>query len=97
MSLGLLSLTAEEAARRLGCTVHTGEEPGLGAWHALGFRLESGVLVELVEHLARPVKGLEVRVDAGADATPAFAAVVRLLGLGSDSIVWTNPVLGRRG
>lgn len=76
--------------RRLGQSLLTGSEPGMGAWRSLGMRLPSGTVAELIAYDAEPDAGFTVRIDNQSDPRIALQEVISALGLCADRIIWSN-------
>ncbi|WP_146267999.1 hypothetical protein [Stenotrophomonas maltophilia] len=76
--------------RRLGQSLLTGNELGMGAWRSLGIRLPSGTVVELIAYDAEPDSGFTVRIDNQSDPRVALQDIISVLGLGAEQIIWSN-------
>ena len=71
-----------------------GFEPGMGAWAAIGFRLSSGAVAELIRHTEAESGIFTLRVDRGADPVATLSEVLVLLGLVKADVVRTAGVAG---
>lgn len=84
----LLDLRREDIEQRLGVSLISGEEEGLGVWVAVGGTLGSGIQIELIEYSGQPVKGFALHVDSGCNPEAALEEVLSLLGADADSVLW---------
>jgi hypothetical protein len=92
-SAALLDITGSEISSLLGCELNSGTESGLGQWHGIGIKLRSGAVIELIEHVHRPVKGFELRVDSNYILGRALDETLALLGVTSERIRWRSPLI----
>ena len=92
VSAALIPIAPEKLAELVGVPLVRGVESGLGSWEAIGLRLKSGTLVELIRYLAKPgPPGFEVRVDNNANIAVALQEVIAALGVPSQSVAWVSP------
>ena len=92
VSVALIPVTSETLSRVVGTRLAHGVEIGLGAWEAVGLRLESGALVELISYTAKPgPPAFELRVAGDADLLATLQQVLALLGVSSQSLPWVCP------
>ena len=94
-SLAILPISEELIHSVLGLELIRGVEDGLGAWAAVGFRLQSGVVVELIQHGSAPgPKGFELRADKGSDMEAVLLSILSLFNLERNALAWCAPGLG---
>lgn len=93
--LALFTVTEAQIESLLGLELSHGEEQGLGPWAAIGIRLKSGEVIELIYYRYSPTQGLVVRADLGCEPSVVIADVVELLRIERNVISWISPrVLG---
>ena len=93
VSVAMISIGAEMLSKVLGVPLVHGVESGLGPWEAVGLRLSSGTLVELVRYELKPEpKGFELRVGSGATLFATLNQVIALLGVSTTSLLWVSPL-----
>ncbi|WP_146146957.1 hypothetical protein [Stenotrophomonas maltophilia] len=90
VELAVIKVDDAFLTRRLGQSLLTGSEPGMGAWRSLGMRLPSGAVVELIAYDAEPDAGFTVRIDNQSDPRIALQEIISALGLGAEQIIWSN-------
>jgi len=89
--VAVLDIKDQDLSRCFGPDIHSGDEPGLGPWRAVGGKLSSGAVIELIEYLARSGKGFELRVDSSFDMGDTLRETLAAMNLGPESVLWTSP------
>lgn len=85
----LLAVSEMELERILSKSLVRGVEEGLGAWAAIGLRLPSGEIVELVNYRERPGEGaFIVRTVATSSAETVLKELLACLCLPQVSVAW---------
>lgn len=85
----LLAVSEAELERRLSTRLVHGVEEGLGAWAAIGLRLPSGAIVELVDYQERPgERAFVVRMVATASSEVVLNELLACLPLPEGSVIW---------
>jgi hypothetical protein len=92
-NVALLDIQGDDIERKLGCELASGSEPGLGTWRAIGLRLKSGALIELIEYLHQPTKGFELRADSSCSMGDVLGETLAALGRGPECVVWRSPLI----
>jgi hypothetical protein len=92
-SVAVLDASVDTISLVLGCIFTLGDEPGLGPWSAIGLRLESGMLVELIEYAKQPHKGIELRADSHCDLRQALDDTLVALSIGDGAVLWKTPLI----
>lgn len=96
IELAVLEIDAATLSQRLGAPLLQGDEPGLGPWEAIGAKLRSGELIELISYAHEPQSGFTLRADA---RNPSFRVIVEsLVGLGlkDEALLWVSPLVQDR-
>ena len=87
----LLAISEAELEERLCTKLARGVEEGLGAWAAVGLRLASGQLVELVNYEERPGESaFVVRTQATASPEAVLRELLACLCFPQSSIIWRS-------
>lgn len=60
----------------------------MGRWAAIGIRLRSGAVVELIRYTDVETGRFALRVDRSAEPAPALAEVLAQLGLVEEGVLW---------
>jgi len=85
----LLAISEVELEERISTSLVRGTEEGLGAWAAIGLRLPSGAVVELVNYPERPGESaFIVRTVATALQDSVLNELLSCLGLDQPSVIW---------
>lgn len=90
VELAVIKVDDAFLTRRLGQSLLTGNELGMGAWRSLGIRLPSGTVVEMIAYDAEPDSGFTLRIDNQSDPRIALQEIISALGLGAEQIIWSN-------
>ncbi|MBX9402281.1 hypothetical protein K4L06_13280 [Lysobacter sp. BMK333-48F3] len=88
VEIAVLSIEDSQLERALKAALLHGFEAGMGRWAAIGVRLQSGVLVELIRYADVETDRFALRVDRSAEPAPALAEVLAQLGLVEGSVLW---------
>lgn len=92
VSAALIPIAPRRLAELVGGPLVDGIEDGLGSWEAIGLRLESGVLVELIRYQSKPEpQGFVLRIAGDANISAALTEVIAVLGMSRDSLTWVSP------
>ena len=85
----LLAVSEDQLEERLSAKLLHGVEEGLGAWTAIGLRLPSGEMVELVHHRGRPgERAFLVRTVATASPQAVLDELLVCLHLPQIAVIW---------
>src|SRR6478752_1609196 len=84
--VALLDVRGAYLSNHFGGDLVAGDEPGLGAWRAIGGKLKSGAVIELIEYLAQPEKGFALRADSSCDLQSVLDETLAFLGMKSNSV-----------
>jgi len=94
VSAALIPIASETLSKVVGVPLTRGVESGLGSWEAVGLRLESGALVELIRYeIKEAPSGFEVRVAGDSDVSVTLHQVLALLNIAPESLVWVSPCI----
>lgn len=93
VEVALLNVQGVDVSRSIGGELSVGDEPGLGSWQAIGARLKSGAVIELIEHIHQPTKGFALRVDRGFGLGATLDETLAALGIGKESVLWRSPLI----
>ena len=96
-NLAMIAIAGEAIAQRVGSGLLVGDELGLGRWQAIGLRLRSGALVELIEYFEQPVKGFVVRAERGCDGPSVLDELLAAFGFDERDVIWKNAVIFSAG
>ncbi|KQU71481.1 hypothetical protein ASE08_29070 [Rhizobacter sp. Root16D2] len=85
----LLAISEVDLQERISTKLARGTEDGLGSWAAVGLRLPSGGIVELVNYHERPGQNaFIVRTVATAAPELVLDELLSCLGLTQPSVIW---------
>lgn len=93
--VALLDIQLDDISGMLEAKLNCGTEQGLGPWVAIGLRLSSGLLIELIDHVNRPTRGVEMRVDSWSNLGDALDDALATFGLGQDAVLWRSPLISK--
>jgi hypothetical protein len=92
VSAALIPIAPEKLAELVGAPLVRGVESGLGGWEAVGLRLRSGTLIELIRYVAKPdPQGFEVRIGNDTNIAVALREVIAFLGVPPQALAWVSP------
>ena len=88
--MALLDITPVELERRVGASLETGADDGLGPWSAIALELPSGRQVELVRYdLSPEPRGFELRADYADDRVAALAETLTAMAIAPACVQWS--------
>ena len=96
IDLAVLDIDGETLRHRLRSPLTRGEETGLGPWEAIGARLRSGDLVELITYIHEPSPGFTLRADAAGASWRLISETLAGLGLNQAAVLWVSPLVRGR-
>lgn len=96
VDLAVLKIEGATLSHRLGVPLLVGDQAGLGPWEAIGARLPSGDLIELISYAHEPLRGFTLRADAGNASSRVITEALTGLGLNDAALLWINPLVRGR-
>jgi hypothetical protein len=95
--IAMIDVSHEEVQSAVSTDLIEGVEPGLGAWKAIGIKLDGGEVIELIRYASDPDKAFTLRVDARENFLIVLGKVLKLLKKDKDSLVWVSPLAADDG
>src|SRR6476620_3439162 len=86
--IAMIRIRLTDLERRIGASLLTGDEPGMGRWWAAGLELVSGAPVEIIRYEGDPESQFVIRADANADGARVREEAMAALALDRAALLW---------
>lgn len=86
--VALLDVSSDFLESATGKELQKGEEVGLGGWQAMGAKLGSGSVIELISYQGHKPPCFILRVDVGCNVFQVVEETLHALNIGKESLIW---------
>jgi hypothetical protein len=93
VEVAVLSVDDQHVSDCFSTSLLSGEEEGMGPWRAIGIRLNSGELIELIKYDYDESGGFILRTDGNANKSECLEKVIELLEVDEKNLTWISPLL----
>lgn len=94
--IAMIDVSCDDVIKLVSRDLFEGIEEGMGPWKAIGLRLDSGGVIELIRYEYDSDQAFTLRADANSNFSEVLEDTLDLLGKGIDSLQWVSPLVNER-